>query len=112
MTLVGVHHLRFLDFTMTSKKRVDNHVIKSLRLLQNGELPTSKLIHEPRDVFWIKNDFEVDWEEIGGFSFGFRVLNQTPALYLVPHERDRSIRVDLYTSGLDNNGFDHNEYWI
>ena len=89
MTLVGVHHLRFLGFNVTSKKRVDNHVIKNLGLLQYGELRTSKLNHEARDVFWTKNDFRVDWEELGGFSLGFRVLSQSPALYLVPHERNR-----------------------
>ena len=88
MAVVGVSHLHCLDFDVRSKPRIDKHVIKNLGLLPYDELPTFKLNHEARDIFWTKNDIQVDWEELGIFLLGFRVLNQ------YPRERMRSIRVD------------------
>ena len=69
MAVVGVSHLHCLDFNVTSKKRVDKHVIKILGLLPYDELPTFKLNHEARDIFWTKNDIQVDWEELGIFFY-------------------------------------------
>lgn len=98
--LVGACPLRYDKHTgLWPKMAVDRHVIEDLNFLEYGIMPTFQLTHEARAVFWTFNRFQVDWQNLCTFALGFEEPLHNRALFLVPHDHIRRIRININTEG-------------
>jgi len=98
--LVGACPLQFKKLNgLWHKKAVDWQVIENLKFLRYGKMPTFQLTREARGVFWNYTCFQVDWEDLCPFALGFEEASENEALFLVPHEHIRKIRINIYTAG-------------